>query len=148
MQSRFIEIGLATLAQSVEQRIRNAQVGRSSLLSGSEKSGSSGLFCLFPPRKDPRGILVLRLQVHFVEGKPCFHRFFMSIVPARGPQATLPLPLPVGPFGVPTGEKKASKYDRRSTEWTYRHTGCGLRACQWDDGHTQTFFCGLIAINQ
>ena len=46
LQSRFTEIGLATLAQSVEQRIRNAQVGSSSLLSGSEKSldEQSGLF--------------------------------------------------------------------------------------------------------
>ena len=37
LQSRSITTGQATLAQSVEQRIRNAQVVSSSLMSGSQR---------------------------------------------------------------------------------------------------------------
>ena len=48
LQSRFTVIGQATLAQSVEQRIRNAQVGSSSLLSGSEqKAGFAACFFVY-----------------------------------------------------------------------------------------------------
>ena len=53
------EMQQATLAQSVEQRIRNAQVVSSSLMSGSAKAGSSGwnfpLLLLLPIQPGAKG---------------------------------------------------------------------------------------------
>ena len=100
-----------------------------------------GFFCLDDwTNARPPAILVSWLQVHFMEGKTRFHGFFMSIVPARGPQASREPRrcFPVGPCAVPTGKKTPRKFTRRSLNWTYGQTRA-LRRPKADGGGPGVF---------
>ena len=113
----------ATLAQSVEQRIRNAQVVSSSLMSGSQGDSYESLF-LFP---SPAVVLQIRSFSLYCEHRTCLTTIFHAKIDSPGcrcsPIILLPVPECIRFIFRPCNKRCARPSEHRQRTVIHRRPG-------------------------